>query len=363
MDICSYINSKPIREYLKDINYDFNSKEAAWLIWQCFSIPLEEKHKAWKQLIQEMPDFDLGERFSYLPGNSLYELIRRSIKHDEECLKIFEKKEAGAVYRYRFYCFGNHSWCEDYEGVYSSLEECWNEIEEDMDLNIEVVEIRKQYISTNSMIEVRYEPRNRTVLDIYSNYNDDVNENKIDDSFTEMWFNFPVPFEKGDILVPVHKTGPNYLWSEWGPFVMDSITPWEKELNERMKNEIWGDSSDMLAWGYFQDPDGRIYHEGTHDYMNLDYYKGPFNGPRRLLIALSNFVKGKIRLELLLTAYRKIIIDEFCDDVMLRSWYCEEELTASISIIPSVVKNCDGFSQFARYFIASSLSRSLYSSR
>ena len=49
MDICSYINSKPIREYLKDINYEFNSKEAAWLIWQCFSITLEDKHKAWQE--------------------------------------------------------------------------------------------------------------------------------------------------------------------------------------------------------------------------------------------------------------------------------------------------------------------------
>ena len=108
---------------------------------------------------------------------------------------------------------------------------------------------------------------------------------------------------------------------------MDSITPWQTELNERIQNTIHGDSSDMLVWGFFQDPDGRIYHECEFNYMDYEYYKGQFNGPRRLLIALSNFVKGNIRVELLLTAYRKVIMDEVCDDVMLHSWYSKEELS------------------------------------
>ena len=146
-------------------------------------------------------------------------------------------------------------------------------------------------------------------------------------NFDEMWFDFPVPFKKGDILVPVHKPGPNYRWSESGPVVMDGITPWQTELNERIQNKIHGDSSDMLVWGFFQDPDGRIYHECEFNYMDYEYYKGQFNGPRRLLIALSNFVKGNIRVELLLTAYRKVIMDEVCDDVMLHSWYSKEELS------------------------------------
>lgn len=327
MDIYSYVNSRDIGDYLKSVNYEFNSKEAAWLIWQCFSISLEEKHEAWVQLIKEMPDFDLGERFSYLPENSLYELIRRTINLDKKCLEVFEKKEAGAVYRYRFYCFGDHSWCEDYESIYSSLEECWNEIEKDTDLNIEVIDIKKQYISTNRTIEVRYLP-SRTVMDVCSyNYEEDENNVKIEDSFCEMFFDFPVPFEKGDILVPVHKPGPSHRWSECGPVVMSSITPLEKELNERVQNATCGDSTDMLVWGFFQDPDGRIYHEGEFNYMDYEFYKGPFKGPRRLLIALSNFVKGNIRVELLLTAYRKVIMDEVCDDVMLHSWYSKEELS------------------------------------
>lgn len=326
MDICKYINSRPIRDYLRKMEYDFNAKEAAWLINQCNSISLVEKHKAWKQLMKEMPDYDLGKRFDYLPDNSLYELIRGNIKNDEKLYELFKKKEADAVYQYRFYCPNDSSWCEDYDGIYSSLEECWSEIEDDMDLDIEIIDIRKRYISSNKTIEVRFTP-NRTVMNIYSNYKDDEKIDVLEVNFDEMWFEFPVPFEKGDILVPVHRPGPNYKWSEWGPIVMDSISPWEKELNERIQNSIHGDSSDMLVWGFFQDPDGRIYHECEFNYMDYEYYKGPFDGPRRLLTALSNFIKGNIRVELLLTAYRKIIMDEVCDDVMLHSWFSKEELS------------------------------------
>ena len=46
MDICTYVNSRDIGDYLRKINYEFTSKEAAWLIWQCISISLEEKHNA-----------------------------------------------------------------------------------------------------------------------------------------------------------------------------------------------------------------------------------------------------------------------------------------------------------------------------
>ena len=57
MDICTYVNSRDIGDYLREINYEFTSKEAAWLtIWQCFSISLEEKHNAWEQLMLELPD-------------------------------------------------------------------------------------------------------------------------------------------------------------------------------------------------------------------------------------------------------------------------------------------------------------------
>lgn len=59
-EITNYINSKDIAEYLRNLDYRFNSLEAAWLIYQCRRLTLEEKHCAWKNLIQTMPDWRSG---------------------------------------------------------------------------------------------------------------------------------------------------------------------------------------------------------------------------------------------------------------------------------------------------------------
>ena len=51
MDILRFINSKDIRKHLKDTGYEFNSLEAAWLIYQCRNATIREKHKAWNELM------------------------------------------------------------------------------------------------------------------------------------------------------------------------------------------------------------------------------------------------------------------------------------------------------------------------
>ena len=48
MDFTRFINSKDIREYHKEIGYQYNALEAAWLVSQYQSVTLEEKHiKYW----------------------------------------------------------------------------------------------------------------------------------------------------------------------------------------------------------------------------------------------------------------------------------------------------------------------------
>lgn len=82
----------------------------------------------------------------------------------------------------------------------------------------------------------------------------------------------------------------------------------------------------MNAWGYFQEEDGRIFTEVMFNYMDLELYEGPLTGKIRLLKALSEYEKGNIDIILLLSTYRKIIIDEFANDVMLDSWFLEDQL-------------------------------------
>ena len=70
----------------------------------------------------------------------------------------------------------------------------------------------------------------------------------------------------------------------------------------------------MNAWGYFQDPDGTIYYEVMHNYMDLEYYHGELTGKKRILKALGNFLKGEIDVELMCRAYHYLMCDEYTKD-------------------------------------------------
>ena len=56
MDVSRFINSKDIREYLSQTDYRFNTLEAAYLIYACRFLTMREKHDAWDELIDTMPD-------------------------------------------------------------------------------------------------------------------------------------------------------------------------------------------------------------------------------------------------------------------------------------------------------------------
>ena len=79
-----------------------------------------------------------------------------------------------------------------------------------------------------------------------------------------------------------------------------------------------GDNSDMTAWGYFQDESGNIYHETMWNYMNLEYYRGPLTGKRRVLRALGNCLKGEIDEGLFARAYHAILTEEYAGSLVPR---------------------------------------------
>ena len=60
MDIYRFINSRDIREHLRDINYEFNALEASWLVYQCDEASVEERHKAWTWIIDNMLRIEAG---------------------------------------------------------------------------------------------------------------------------------------------------------------------------------------------------------------------------------------------------------------------------------------------------------------
>jgi hypothetical protein len=124
--------------------------------------------------------------------------------------------------------------------------------------------------------------------------------------FGWLWFEFPTPFKKGDILCEYDAAGKESSGSCRGPFVMTAITPEYATEHTRP----YGDETDMNAWGYFQHENGMIYDESIWNYMDLEYYRGELTGKRRILKALSNHVKGNIDTALFANAYHLILCEE-----------------------------------------------------
>ena len=49
MNIFRFINSKDIREYLRELQHQFTVPEAAFLIYMSRTVPLKEKFDAWQE--------------------------------------------------------------------------------------------------------------------------------------------------------------------------------------------------------------------------------------------------------------------------------------------------------------------------
>ena len=60
------------------------------------------------------------------------------------------------------------------------------------------------------------------------------------------------------------------------------------------------------------------------NYMDLEFYNGPYKINEGILPALSMYMKGEVSLDFLLCAYRKVLLTVASDDIMLKSFFLEE---------------------------------------
>lgn len=248
MDILDFINSKTIRDYLHEIEYQCDSMQSAWLVYQSRYKSFEEKHEAWQWIIDNMPDCEMPERRYSVSRPSLHGYLAELMNYRNEHKKRILKGKA---------------------------------------------------------------PKHMQVPD----------EDLFKDAFESRWYFFPTPFKKGDIVYDCNYD-PHLRDYCTGAFVLNGINNDPKDREKNMENQ---DSSDMVAYGWFQEENGTIYNEVMFNYMDLELFKGHLTGQERLLIALSNYVKGKISEELLLHAQRVLIMHDLGYN-SLANWYTEEEL-------------------------------------
>ena len=339
MDIYRLINSKDIRNHLKDLGYEFNALEASWLVYQCRDEALEEKNEAWNWIIDNMPDMEVHERINCSYRESLHNTLRKYMAMNDDLLDRFLAPDG--VYTCRYYENGRETGVlrQEREVFFNSddftkaIEEFLKEDEADEEYrrNDPYVAATRHYRDEEIKIEVTYDSKCRIkAIEVYNNPDEEYYE-LIGQFFDGFWFDFPTPFKKGDIVYKVgdelEGSGSFGLWS--GICVLTSLFPWSLDAEEKKKHYSEGksgDNSDMTYYGYFQYEDGTFYHECSWTYMDLEYYRGPLNGVRRGCKALSNFIKGEIDIGLFSLANRQFILEKQEESIKNRSNYTDEGL-------------------------------------
>ena len=316
MEIYDFINSYDIKEHWEKLDYQPTALESAWLVWQSKNHTLEEKHMAWRNILDNSEDCLISKVRFNLPQRWLHHFLRRYMKIEKYLIAEFYREEPNSVYSYRIYYSDSYrgEWCEDWS-LYSSFNEAYNEV--CVETQCAFFEIIKTYLGKEGkQLLVRFNPEKEIVRVDENHYVTDENGYEIfNEVFENMWFSFPTPFKKGDIVKTVlGKYARPTTFADL--FVLTSICT---EVERPMT-----DGSDMTAHGYFIDRDGVVYHECIHNYMDLEYVKTPLADENKLLLPISKYLKEEIDLGLLLGTYRNILCKNEANEVYLSLNYTKE---------------------------------------
>lgn len=336
MNICKFINSKDIAEYLESINYQFSTIEAAYLVYQSKKATLEDKIEAWKEIIETYPDCACKRKF--FATESMHQFLQDYIAWQEKCIQHFYDRDE-AVYIWRMKYADEEMGDYDEGEIFASFEKCFdyimNELAEEYnsDTSISAIQLKKVWLDhpgdRGKVIELTMNSNYKIMEVEESGLTDE--EGDIDFAFEEMWINLPTPFKRGDIIV-------NCNWADNEPRVLDYLCTWDTKTmieNGASKTEEFvlaagarlekmlqtGDTSDMGAYGYEISEEGQVWCDdfSFSRYLDIEYYRKPLQGKQRFLRAISSFMQEKINIEFLVNTYRTIWLEE--DNKRSKEWY------------------------------------------
>ena len=340
LDIFRFINSRDIRKHLEDLKYEFNTREAAWLVSQCSDATIHEKHEAWNWIINHMPDMEVNERINCKYRESLHDTLKKYMVMEDDLLRNFADTK-DAVYTHEYYFDGRRAILTGYEKVYFSLESCvdgirktWDDYEEEKNKPGTCIAAIRHFRDKDYQIEVAYNSDCEIkAVDVRGKIPNEEYEELLYEFFDGFWFDFPTPFKEGDIVCKFDDDpdGPYAYDFCRGIIVLKSLLPWnlkEEGIPNKQKyiEGHCGDTSDMTVYGYFLREGGSIYNESTWNYMDLEYYRGPLTGIKRICKALSSFVKGEIEIELFTYAHRIFLLEKQREDYEHHNWFTKEGL-------------------------------------
>ena len=312
MDIYSYLNSPDVAEHCRKLNHPFNALESAFIVNDCRSINIEEKHRLYSEIIKTMPDVTIQKHLSDDDNDpSFFNHLRKEIEREKSLLLRFMNGENNAVYTFSFYDPNDEDHTRD-DVIYSSYKNAIAAVKKHQ------TQRKRLYTYLITMKKLDQEDWLTCIL------NNDLDICFIQTTFERLldqfWVYIPTPFQKGDLLCGVGGSFIYPVMESNRAMVLTELASWnsnrEPDRIERLKKSA--DSSDMTAYGYWLDRYGEVYFECIHAYHNLRYYRGDlqpkdidgwFISDNRLLKAIGSFLKGEIEIDMLISADHVIEAD------------------------------------------------------
>lgn len=309
MDIYSYLNSRDVAAYCREINHSFNAVEQAFIINDCRHISVEEKLRLYQEITDTLPDEMMSEKAPYFlcyhddMPDSFHSVLSEYVRTLRAALEQYFIPEKDAVYSI---ILKNSVWEDAYESqmLHFTFEKAKKELLAKFD-EYEIEDAAQKNLGYITKRHIGSEQYERVVIS-----SDGVIVSFLEstcgllDLFDDIWVQIPVPFKKGDLLCCINEFGwQNPAAPSYEVMVLSNVC-YQNRSEEQLKQLLRSYSSmDMTAFGYWLEKNGKIYCECTHEYHNLEYYRGEIKGDLRLLKALSAHTKGEIDTEMLLFVF------------------------------------------------------------
>ncbi|MBQ4244699.1 MAG: hypothetical protein II702_07285 [Clostridia bacterium] len=298
MDLKRFINSRAVYEYWQEIGYTPDSLGAAWLVYNSKKATLNEQIEAWREIARTMPDMKIPRIDRQTQYDSLHAFLKDYSDILLRFIAGFYESDAQSVYVVQEYCEGRFYDDEANLLVFGSMDEIKNYYKQDDDPPQFYKVVKKRFaerFGPEILLNGDFEP-------VYSSYwvlcLEDEEECDIELAFNNLFCDFPVPFKKGDIVyIPaLDEADTEHTLS---PTVV--INADYKRHNK--KSIEYYDSWDMDIYGCTLDPGGFLFSETFGNYMDMEYYKGGFDGKLEIIRLVSLFLLGEINADLFANSY------------------------------------------------------------
>ena len=274
MNVLEFINSNTVRKHLQSINYKPDSLTAAFIVWQSKSHTLAEKDKAFKWIIENMPDMPIPAQENHAERASLHEFLEEYMWTLSMYIQSFESSEPNEVYDLSaYYGAPDNEWCYD-ENLYSSYEKVVESVasiiaEENQEWTTEarsiLFKIRRRLLDIAACSDYLYLTPNlepyKLCMDIIMSDED----YEVLHLFENLCLPIPHPFKKGDIIREC--AGKYALPTYYNDTLVVTDYMSEDEIKEKYNTLSMHDYD---LYGICSDGEGGTYEDGIEHYLNAE---------------------------------------------------------------------------------------------